>query len=41
MKNGMIKMKKPCNLLITRFLFFLKVTQLGFDPIISYMLMSK
>jgi len=26
MKSGMNKTKKPCNRLITRFLFFLKVT---------------
>ena len=32
MKSGMNKTKKPCNRLITRFLFFLKVTQLGFEP---------
>jgi APA family basic amino acid/polyamine antiporter len=30
MKSGMNKLKKPCNRLITRLLFFLIVTQLGF-----------
>ncbi len=32
MKCGMNKLKKPCNRLITRLLFFLIVTQLGFEP---------
>jgi hypothetical protein len=31
MKSGMNKTKKPCNRLTTRFLKFLKVTQLGFE----------